>query len=170
MPQCDYCGEGFRLFGMNRGRYRFCGGLCYERGAVLERLDQIAPAAVDAYIENTRTGQCPTCNRSARLNIYESHQVYSVLVYTRWSTEFHYCCQLCGRKRQREDLVTSLLVGWWGVPFGLIITPIQVLRNVMAMSRLSDETSPRLARSARLQLAERLEKAAQSERGRGVLR
>jgi hypothetical protein len=52
----------------------------------------------------------------------------------------------------------SLLAGWWGFPWGLILTPVQVIRNVVGMSRAYDpyNPSPQLEASVRLSLGARL--------------
>ena len=43
------------------------------------------------------------------------------------------CCRTCALKKQGSDFGLSLLAGWWGIPFGLIFTPLALLRNGYAM-------------------------------------
>jgi hypothetical protein len=50
----------------------------------------------------------------------------------------------------------SLLAGWWGVPFGVVLTPVQLVRNAIALMRSSKRPSADFARLMRLDLARRL--------------
>jgi hypothetical protein len=40
----------------------------------------------------------------------------------------------------RRVLIHNLLLGWWGFPFGLIWTPMAMLRNRRALMRLRRQT------------------------------
>lgn len=35
----------------------------------------------------------------------------------------------------------TLLLGWWGIAFGLIVTPVQLLRNIAAAATAKSPTS-----------------------------
>ncbi len=58
-------------------------------------------------------------------------------------------------KHQFKGLIGSLFLGWWGFPWGLIITPIQVCRNIVGLYIHPDHTRPseKLRRAVKLQLA-----------------
>jgi len=36
----------------------------------------------------------------------------------------------------------SLFFGWWGFPWGLVLTPVQITRNLIGMSRGPDSPRP----------------------------
>jgi hypothetical protein len=55
-----------------------------------------------------------------------------------------------------KAIAYSGLLGWWGVPFGLIITPYQLTRNIAGMLRRADRPSPDFIRVMRVHLAERV--------------
>src|ERR1041384_8580712 len=133
MGVCDYCGETYRGFATRDGRYRFCGGLCQQRGQVLKILDHIPPAKVDAYVADAASGPCPTCGAAKTIDALPSYWVYSIVLLTRWATRYEVQCRPCARKRQLKDLLYSLGCGWWGIPFGFIITPMQVISNLVAL-------------------------------------
>jgi hypothetical protein len=62
----------------------------------------------------------------------------------------------------------SALVGWWGVPFGLVITPVQIIRNLLGLlsSGPSLEPSAELEKRVRLAIAAQLvEESRQVEEG-----
>jgi hypothetical protein len=49
-------------------------------------------------------------------------------------------------------------VGWWGIPWGLILTPIQVARNILGIFGGPDKSRPSdaLRQSVRVTLARNL--------------
>ena len=159
---CDCCGSFFRGGTLKRGRYQFCNGSCFESGQVLEALDHVAPAVVDAQIEAVRNQPCPTCRGRGPLAIYHSHRVYSLIVYTSWSTRTHFCCRACARKEQAKALAFCTLAGWWGVPWGVFVTPWQIIRNIDGLVRNRDRPSKELERVTRLNFANSLVAAARA--------
>jgi hypothetical protein len=68
-------------------------------------------------------------------------------------------CRNCAVKARLSDAAFSLVLGWWGFPWGLILTPIQVSRNVIGMWRDPDpqRPSPLLERAVRVHLAQQLQ-------------
>jgi hypothetical protein len=60
------------------------------------------------------------------------------------------------RKHQIKAIAYSGFLGWWGVPFGLIVTPYQLVRNGAGMLRRADRPSPEFVRAIRVHLAERI--------------
>jgi hypothetical protein len=98
---------------------------------------------------------CPVCGAPGSVEEYLSYRVHSVLILTSWRTRVHSCCPQCARKAQVRDLLYCACLGWWGVPFGLIITPLQIARNCIALWNLS--TSPGPQYQQREQRADRRE-------------
>ena len=52
------------------------------------------------------------------------------------------CCGSCATKRALGDAAYSFVLGWWGFPWGILITPVQVVRNVVALIRRPDPVEP----------------------------
>jgi hypothetical protein len=125
---------------------------------VLDNLNDVPAAEVEVFIENFRKGFCPSCNKFCELDIHRSFRVHSILVYTKWSTQSELSCRECARKRQRSDLQYCIAMGWWGLPFGPVITFVQIIRNVVALRR-GDTPSSDICRAARLALAEHVARA-----------
>lgn len=103
--------------------------------------------------------------------------MWSVVVLTHWSSRHRISCRRCALRDQCRGVVSSMLLGWWGLPLGIVMTPVQIVRNLFAMVRTPDpqEPSPGLLRQASLLLAtERLaeerarERAAPVEIGTGT--
>lgn len=57
---------------------------------------------------------------------------WSVIVMTSWKTTDYF---LKGTEGQTRALIAStavtLLAGWWGIPFGIVLTPFYLIRNVI---------------------------------------
>ena len=49
----------------------------------------------------------------------------------------------------------SALLGWWGIPWGLLITPIQILRNGFELMKRAESphASAELVRIVRMHMA-----------------
>lgn len=156
VAHCDYCGIYFSGGSIKRGDYRFCNGVCANKGAVLTLLYSCSAEKIDKYISSVHSGPCPRCGARANVDVHQSHRVYSVLVHTHWETRTHFCCRKCGRTQQLKDLGYCVLRGWWGFPFGLVITPWQMARNIIGIMRRSDRPSRDLQRIAKLDLAKKL--------------
>ena len=77
---------------------------------------------------------------------------------TSWQSKPHVCCRKCGIKKQAGDAILSCMVGWWGLPWGLVMTPVQIVRNVVAISSPPSPSVPsqQLERLVRLTIATNL--------------
>ena len=159
MAICDNCSKKFNLFGVYENGYSFCSANCRDRArALLTSLDGVPPAELTSYIERSRAGPCAKCGGPGPLDLHQSYRVYSMLVITSWSTHNHFVCRACARNEQLKSLGFSTLLGWWGIPFGLIVTPIQIVRNLAALAGSTDpgKASQRLQNILKLNLARRL--------------
>jgi hypothetical protein len=58
-------------------------------------------------------------------------------------------------KSQLGGAAVSLIAGWWGFPWGLVMTPVQVVRNIHGALRhgTSDGPSANLERTVGMMLA-----------------
>jgi hypothetical protein len=87
-------------------------------------------------------GQAPTMKSADAVYQVRLTKVSSFLVVTqrRAATYRGTLGQLEGIARGART--HNLLLGWWGVPFGVIWTPIALARNAKAMQRLRDLSRP----------------------------
>ena len=100
---------------------------------------------VDEAMLNVHRGDCPLCEGPGPVDVHMSHEVWSALVMTSWKSIPHICCQSCGQKKRLVSLLGSLLLGWWGFPWGIIMTPIQIIRNIVDMVALPDTSEPSMS-------------------------
>jgi len=68
------------------------------------------------------------------VEVHTSYRVLSAVVVTAWRSCTHVCCRSCGRARQLQDLALTTFLGWWGFPIGILLTPVYVVRGLMAVA------------------------------------
>jgi hypothetical protein len=157
MRKCDSCGTTIVIGGREHHGKRFCNDKCYQDGFLMTTSQQIPASAVRKEVEEVHQGNCPQCSRKRPVDIHMVYNVFSMVRFTRWSNKVELSCRPCAVRSQIGNLLFSLLFGWWGIPTGLIMTPIQVTRNFIALVRPPDPTKP----SAKLEKFVRLHLAAQ---------
>jgi hypothetical protein len=155
MAVCDFCSKQVGLFGVRDNGYSFCSANCRDRARqLLNSLDGIPPQEIQSYIDRARAGPCSGCGGPGPVDLYQSYRVYSFVVLTRWTTHNHFVCRSCARKQQLKSIGISALCGWWGIPFGLILTPVQIIRNIAALAGGAD--SQRLRNILKINLARQI--------------
>jgi hypothetical protein len=155
MASCAYCNTTILFGGKKQGDLRFCNGECQQRGILASVASQIPKQEVDGYVAKVHRGTCPSCSGTGPIDVHTSYRVYSALIYTSWSSRPAVCCKSCGTKRKLGDTAFSVFLGWWGFPWGLLVTPLQIGRNVVGFFRTPDPStpSPALEKMLRLNLA-----------------
>lgn len=133
MASCDFCGTTILFGGKRDGEFRFCNDKCVERGYVLTLSNKIPEHILEARVEEVHQGACPKCHGPGPVDVQTSHTVWSAVLLTSWNSHPEVCCGSCGTKKMLGGIVFSLLFGWWGFPWGLFATPIQVGRNITGL-------------------------------------
>src|SRR5579863_3490806 len=131
MAKCDYCGSTIIFGGKRQGEHRFCNDRCLGRGALLLVSKQVSEQVVHEALWKVHQGKCPKCGGPGPIDVHVSHKVWSALIMTRWSSAPRVLCRGCGIKSQLTDAGFSLALGWWGFPWGFIMTPILIGLNVV---------------------------------------
>lgn len=142
MASCGYCGSTILFGGTTYNGQRFCNQECAAKGYLVALADTIDPSEVASHVAQIHQGPCPKCGGPGPVDVSTAYQVWSALVLTSWSNSPEISCRSCGRKRQALGLVVSALAGWWGIPWGLIMTPVQITRNLAGMFRAYDPYRP----------------------------
>jgi hypothetical protein len=121
---------------------------------------------VHQHMWHLHQGPCPVCKGSGPVDVHTSYRVYSVLVMTSWRNQPRVSCRSCGVKAKVTDTLVSLFAGWWGFPWGLIMTPVQVSRNVIGLVRVPDTMgpSPELEKTVRTMIAAQMVSAEEKAR------
>jgi hypothetical protein len=142
MAKCDYCGSTIVIGGVRNGQLRFCNKKCAGNAYVLNAAQHVPPDELERQVEEVWRGNCPKCRGSGPVDVHKFHQVWSALVLTRWTSNQQLSCKSCATKRQLGALFISAFFGWWGIPWGLILTPVQVTRNIAGMASGPDSSKP----------------------------
>jgi len=121
---------------------------------------QLPQAAVQERVWKAHQGLCPKCNGTGPVDVHVSHKVWSALLLTSRSSTPQISCRSCGLKSQLTGAVFSLFLGWWGIPWGLVFTPIQIARNLYGIAHPPDPAKP----SARFEQMVRMNIAAEALR------
>ena len=139
MPYCDYCEAFYRGGHISDGEFRFCCGHCRDRGQAFKGIN--LPVDVwKSHVSRLRGGPCPKCGDANQVDVYESHIVWSAIVYARFYTKVLVMCRRCARQEQTVDLLTTAVAGWWGP--GLLFTPFYIARNIRELMRKTDTLRP----------------------------
>jgi hypothetical protein len=181
MASCNHCGTVIVFGGKRLGDRRYCSERCLQASVTRMAAQGLASEVPEELIQRQVTavhqGNCPKCGRPGPIDVYFSHRVWSLIKVTSWSSRPHVSCRRCGVKAQIGDLLFSALFGWWGIPFGFLMTPYQIGRNIVGMVRGPDpgQPSPYLEQMVRLDIAKRavvaqsdVERNATAEQTRGA--
>jgi hypothetical protein len=155
MASCATCGSTIVFGGKRVGERRFCSDKCVAGGAFLAVADALPESVVSARAWEIRNGRCPVCTGPGPVDVHTSYRVWSGLVITSHSSRLNIGCRRCGTRARLKDAGFSLLFGWWGFPWGLVWTPVQIGRNISAIMRSEEDATPsaQLTHIVRLQIA-----------------
>lgn len=71
---------------------------------------------------------CPDCNeRSTPLVGSLIRTVIGMITSTSYTKESVITCPSCAKNRRKYALISTLLLGWWGIPFGPVKTPVALI-------------------------------------------
>ena len=142
---CQTCGAGILFGGKTVAGRRYCRSLCLEQDLGQLLALELRPDEVQAEMNAMLRRPCTKCgNAQLPIGAWVSHRAVSFVIVTRWESRPLVCCQGCGRKALIFDTILTLLVGWWGLPFGLLMTPLQVARNVVGLTVVDHEDASSL--------------------------
>lgn len=155
MASCAACGRTVLFGGTKDGNFTYCNDDCYAAAVVYAVAADIPPEVVRERAMQIFGGLCPKCGSSGPVEIFSSHFIASFLVMTSFKTREHLCCVSCARKSQLMALFGSVVAGWWGFPWGILMTPVYVVKNVAALVKSPPglEPSPALIEFVSTQLA-----------------
>lgn len=158
MRSCSYCETQFWFGGKADGSARYCNEECFVNGKFLFLANSLPPHLVTEHVNEIRNSKCPVCGKTARLDAYISYKVWSALLITNSSTHTKLSCEMCANKENRTSSIYSFFVGWWGIPWGIIMTPIQIARNIREIlsRQSSNSNSPLFERAIKVDLARQL--------------
>jgi len=155
MAKCSYCRSTILFGGRQEGDLRFCNAACQEKGVLIRLAKQLPADLVEEAVRTTHSGSCPKCQGRGPVDVHTSYRIWSALFLTGWSSRPQVCCSSCGWKAKLGDACFCLVLGWWGFPWGLVITPVQIIRNLIGLATGLDprKSSDKLRNMVSVQLA-----------------
>ncbi|MFN7734132.1 MAG: hypothetical protein ACK5OB_19700 [Pirellula sp.] len=157
MARCSACGNIILFGGVKDFGHTFCNEKCHEAGYLIDISQRLPWDAVAHSISETHQGRCPRCDGHGPVDIHTSHWIWSALILTSWNSKQELCCRSCGVKSILGATLFSGVLGWWGFPWGMAVTPIQIFRNLKALVVPPDPSKPsdKLEQVVRMHVASR---------------
>jgi len=91
---------------------------------------ELSQVEIKVLVSEIKKTPCPICNQSfAPLQAAEIQKVRSILLITNHSAEAMIACENCIKKEKNKQLLLNFLLGWWGFPWGLIRTPMALVKH-----------------------------------------
>ena len=155
MKTCTFCRSLILFGGKTDPTGHYCNDNCRQRGTIVAMSKTIPDSTVQEHLWAVHQGHCPRCNGKGPIDVHMIHRVWSALVLTSWSNNQQVSCRACGVKSQLVGILGCALLGWWGIPWGLLMTPLQIARNVIAIAKPPEAARPsqRLETIVRMGLA-----------------
>jgi hypothetical protein len=158
MAKCDNCSKTILFGGKKLDGLRFCNDECLELGYLQIEARAIPDDIVFEAARELHMGLCPVCSGNGPIDVHTSHEVWSLFIMTSWKSLPRLSCRSCGVKRQVGGLLFSTIAGWWGFPWGLFMTPLQISKNIGGLAKPPDPLQPsdEMLSMVRLNIAENL--------------
>lgn len=142
MATCAACKTFIIAGGVRDGDYRYCNAKCHRAGQVKQAQNYVPDELVEAEAAKLHASTCPKCKGPGPVDVHTVHTCMSFLVMTRWKSTPTVSCRSCATKSQLGALGTTLALGWWGFPWGLIYTPTQIIKNISGITNGPSPTAP----------------------------
>ena len=134
MATCPSCNQWF-IGGVTSNGRKFCSEACVQEGVIFQVIDQLPAQYIDEQTRRIHHGLCPECKGPGPVECFQTHNVYAFVFMTRWTSTPHVCCKACATQKALGAIALTLVTGWWGIPHGIVMTPIQIARNIGTMRR-----------------------------------
>jgi hypothetical protein len=143
MASCATCGNSILWGGVRQNGKRYCGQKCCSNDELGRLAARIPEQAVKLAAKQIRNGPCPVCSRrGGGIELRKSYTAISYVIMTSWGSYPIISCSSCHRRKVLGDFILTLLFGWWGFPWGMIMTPVQLFRNISAFSTDTNTSEP----------------------------
>ncbi len=94
---------------------------------------ELTESEFNEYYKIIRNHPCPKCNsKTQKINATMVGQVISMLILTNYEKSLKVACSNCLDEMHSKANMKSVLLGWWGFPWG----PIQTIRSFMFNSKM----------------------------------
>ncbi len=92
---------------------------------------EISAEEITEYVNLIEKSACPKCGlHFENLNASRIHKVRSFVIMTSSSSNLYIACDTCISKEKNKQLIWNILLGWWGIPWGFIKTPMAIVQHI----------------------------------------
>ncbi len=133
MKKCDTCRRTIIFGGHSVGAGIYCTDRCREKGLLELSGTYISDKMVADRVRAVQEAACPRCGGAGPNDLQKHYTIWSLIIVTSFKDVPEICCRRCGVKKSVSGFLYSFFLGWWGFPFGLLVTPIQLIRNIVAL-------------------------------------
>lgn len=161
MAVCSYCSTTVLFGGQTVSGQFYCNDRCRESARLLQLADKVYPDQVQKKALAIHRRNCPQCGGPGPTDVHRVHRIRSALFRAKWDSTPLLCCRRCAHRAQWRGIGISLLLGWWNIPWGVFMTPVQIYRNLRGIFRGPSPQQPSLdlEKLACIGLAARVAKA-----------
>lgn len=156
MASCGYCDATILFGGVKMRGKVYCNEHCREADVTNEITATIPESHLEQALAEFREAPCPVCGSRGPVDMHTSYRVLSFIVLTQHAEIPRVSCRSCAGNAKIKDGLITFLFGWWGVPFGIVLTPVFLCRNIYGflfpVSEL--EPSPQFREHVRLWIAQ----------------
>jgi hypothetical protein len=156
MAICYTCKKFVVFGGVKDHGFRFCSKICHAQKVVLlASMAAVQPADIEKEAAKIRNSKCPCCDNVGNIDFHKSLSIWSLIFITNLKEHVLVSCNSCARRVSLINTFKSLLMGWWGIPVGIVGTPVVIAFNLsqIIFSSLSTAPSKRLNEYARERIA-----------------
>lgn len=166
MPRCSSCGTVIVFGGVREDDARYCNEKCRGQGFLAAVARQIPEELVAQRLEEVHQGACPKCGGPGPIDVHTAHTIWSAVWFTSLKQKPQVSCRACGIKAGFGGILFCGIFGWWGFPWGFLLTPVQIIRNVVGIFSPPDPDLPteKLENVVRGHLAEQVVEASKRRR------
>lgn len=101
---------------------------------------QLSHMSLGGPVDILRELPCPYCGKNnEKLNGTILHTVRSFIVLTSYKKKPIVACPTCLNKKNNLAILSTFLLGWWGIPWGLIKTPQYIYLNIKEKKKIRSE-------------------------------
>jgi hypothetical protein len=128
--------------GVRDGDRRFCNNTCRDNAHLTSAASELPTGFILEKAAEIHAGPCPKCGGEGPVDVHTCYHVWSIFILTRMSESSDVCCKSCGTKAKLMATAQNLIFGWWGIPWGLVFTPAQIIRNLGYIASGPDPRQP----------------------------
>lgn len=165
MARCGNCGTIVLFGGHSWNEIPFCREECRQAAITASYAEDIPNDIVMLQAMTLRDGDCPICGHPGPNDFHSAWSVISLVIFTFHSKKQIFGCNWCGFFHKLRYTVSTGLLGWWGFPWGFLITPLLEIANLLAFARgvPADGPSEELKEMALQQITEELRRRVEDE-------